>query len=472
MDKSEPLPSFASGSSRSGAAPGLSRARRAAQWSALYAAAILLLPAIYNGFPFIFADTGGYLIRPFEGTLELGRSALYGAFLAAAIPLDFWPNVIVQALLCAWVIGLVLRTQGLERPATAIAVAAALCAGTSLPWYADQLMPDVFLPLSVLAIYLVAFTSWKLRTCEIVALLATIAFAIAAHMAIFAVILLLFAFFAVLRAVARHISLRRPRLSLPAAGIIAGTALALVSNYMITGTATFTPGGSSFLFARLLQDGFVKSYLDRNCPSPALSLCTYRNALPTIGDNWLWGGSPLVKLGGWRAFAPEADRIIVGSLLQQPVAQVRAAMTDTFVQLVAVATGEGFGADDNGYTDWTLREYAPQTMARFRATAQQRNTIDFRPINILHVPLALAATFSLPILVVLCWRRRAASAALGLTVFSALAANAAVCATFSGVDDRYQCRIVSIAVLAAALACYELLQGQRRSAPVRETALS
>ena len=42
-------------------------------------------------------------------------------------------------------------------------------------------MPDVFLPLSVLAIYLVAFTSWKLRTCEIVALLATIAFAIAAH---------------------------------------------------------------------------------------------------------------------------------------------------------------------------------------------------------------------------------------------------------------------------------------------------
>ena len=384
MDKSEPLPSFASGSSRSGAAPGLSRARRAAQWSALYAAAILLLPAIYNGFPFIFADTGGYLICPFEGTLELGRSALYGAFLAAAIPLDFWPNVIVQALLCAWVIGLVLRTQGLERPATAIAVAAALCAGTSLPWYADQLMPDVFLPLSVFAIYLVAFTSWKLRTCEIVALLATIAFAIAAHMAIFAVILLLFAFFAVLRAVARHISLRRPRLSLPAAGIIAGTALALVSNYMITGAATFTPGGALFCSrgccrtdsSRLTSTATAQV---RRCRSD-LSRCAADE-----GDDWLWGGSPLVKLGGWRAFAPEADRIIVGSLLQQPVAQVRAAMTDTFVQLVAVATGEGFGADDNGYTDWTLREYAPQTMARFRATAQQRNTIDFRPINILDV---------------------------------------------------------------------------------------
>ena len=41
-------------------------------------AVLMLLPAIYNGFPFIYADTGGYVARPFEGTLELGRSALYG----------------------------------------------------------------------------------------------------------------------------------------------------------------------------------------------------------------------------------------------------------------------------------------------------------------------------------------------------------------------------------------------------------
>ena len=38
----------------------------------------LMAPALWNGFPLIFPDTGGYLDRPVFGTLGLGRSALYG----------------------------------------------------------------------------------------------------------------------------------------------------------------------------------------------------------------------------------------------------------------------------------------------------------------------------------------------------------------------------------------------------------
>jgi hypothetical protein len=70
----------------------------------------LLSPAIWNGFPLIFADTGGYLARAFDGTLEIGRSALYGAFLATDIPLQFWPNVFIQSALTLWILALVLRT--------------------------------------------------------------------------------------------------------------------------------------------------------------------------------------------------------------------------------------------------------------------------------------------------------------------------------------------------------------------------
>lgn len=430
-------------------------------------ATLMLLPAIYNGFPFIYADTGGYVARPFEGTLELGRSALYGAFLAAGIPLDFWPNIVVQALLCAWVVGLVLRAHGLGRPAIAIAVTAALCLGTSLPWYADMLMPDVFLPLAVLALYLLAFAWPSLHGWEIVALIALLAFAIAAHMSIFAVLLLLFSLFVLLRAAAKWALPPRPRLSFAAAGLAAGAALALASNYLIAGTAAFTPGGPTFLFARMLQDGFVKTYLDRNCPNAALSLCPYRNALPPLADDWLWdGSSALYRLGGWQAFAPEARRIIVGSLAQQPGAHLRAAVTGTLAQLRMVATGEGIDNKYNWHAEWELRNFAPAAMQRFYAAAQQHNAIDFRRLNLLQVPLALGATLSLALFIVLCWRRRPLGAALGLCVFVALIGNAAVCATFSGVVDRYQSRIVSIAVLAAALLCYELLkQRRRRSAP-------
>src|SRR5262249_43313662 len=64
--------------------------------------AMLLVPALWNGFPFIFADTGGYLARPYLHQLDLGRSALYGLFLALGVGFDFWPVVLVQAVVCAW----------------------------------------------------------------------------------------------------------------------------------------------------------------------------------------------------------------------------------------------------------------------------------------------------------------------------------------------------------------------------------
>lgn len=450
---------------------------RVLRWPATCAAmaGIMLLPALWNGFPFVFADTGGYLIRPFMGTLELGRSALYGAFLAAGISLDFWPCVIVQALLCACLISLVLRTQGLTRPATALAVVVAMCVCTSLPWYAGQLMPDVFMPLAVLATYLIAFAAPQLRRFEIAALAAIIAFAIAAHMSILAVLLVLFALFAVLRLAATSASSLRPRLDLPAAGLAAGIALALFSNYLIAGAATFTPGGVNFLFARILQDGLVETYLDRNCPSPGLTLCAYRGEkLPDENDEWLWDGdSPLRALGGWRVFAPQATRIIVGSIEHQPLANIRAAAIDSYAQLVSVATGDGFDDTENWHTEWAIRTYAPQAAPSFLADRQQHNAINFDPINTwLQMPLALGTTLLLPLLVPLCWRRHPSAAALGLTVFIAVLANATICATFSGINDRYQSRIVSIAVLAAGLAAYELVQSRRRNAVAAAMLLS
>src|SRR5262245_58232857 len=98
--------------------------------------AALLWPALVNGFPLVFYDTGGYLARPFEQTLDIGRSALYGTFLFLGIPLDFWPNIVAQAMLAAWLVILMLRTHGFGgRPILALLVVLALAALTSLPWY-------------------------------------------------------------------------------------------------------------------------------------------------------------------------------------------------------------------------------------------------------------------------------------------------------------------------------------------------
>jgi hypothetical protein len=423
----------------------------------------LLAPALWNGFPLIFADTGGYLLRPIEGTLGLGRSALYGAFLAPGIGLEFWPNVLVQAALAIWIITLTLRTHldGL-RPATALLVVLALAGLTSLPWTASQLMPDIFVPLAALALHLLALRPTQLRTIEIAGLCAVTAFAIASHMSILGMGLALLLAYAVMVPLAARLALPRPRLALPAAALFAGIGLALTSNAIIGGQFAFTPGGANFLFGRLVQDGIVSRYLDRMCPDPTLRLCAYRNELPMPAVDWMWWSeSPFQKLGSSKEFTPEAERIIVGTLRTDPGAHIVTAVKDTWQQLVTLGTGDGVNPDNNQHAVWVLSTHAPNAMARFNAAAQQRDLFDFTAINWVQVPLALLATAAMPILVLRLRQRRPAVAALALSALLALLANAAICGIFSNPDARYQSRLAPIAALAVLVAVLDTRRSRR-----------
>jgi hypothetical protein len=425
---------------------------------------VLLAPTMWNGFPFVFADTGGYLARPFERTLELGRSAFYGAFLALGIRLDFWPNVVLQAILTAWVLVLTLRAHGLgSRPGLAVGLVVALALLTSLPWYVGQLIPDILAPLAVLALYLLAFRSPALRRVEAALLIALIAAAIASHMVVLALAVLLIGAFAVMRALASLLRLPPTRLSMPALAVAAGLVLAPLSNLMIAGTFAFTPGGTTFVFGRLLQDGIVARYLADRCPDPTLKLCTVRDALPSGGDDWLWGpDSALHKLGGWAAFEPEAGRIVRESLLIYPGEHLAAALAAAARQFVTLKTGDGIRSQDNHHALSVFRRLAPNVVDRFGASRQQHDWFDFTILNAIQVPLALVCIALLPLLVLAPRDHVSRStAALALTVLVALIANAAICGVFSNPSDRYQNRLAWLAPFAVMVAALRLEPGRR-----------
>ncbi|MBV9956735.1 MAG: hypothetical protein JOZ70_15960, partial [Pseudolabrys sp.] len=250
------------------------------------AVALLLSPAIWNGYPLIFPDTGGYLARTFQGTLEFGRSALYGAFLRLGLPFDFWPNVIAQAALIAWLVYLTLRTHGLAHAVIFLLVAVmVLIDASSLPWYVGQLMPDILLPAAVLALHLLAFRRAALTRWERAGLVLVVAAAIASHMGTLALCLALIVILAVSMPLYRPwLRTGPPRLGLPAAAVIAGLILAPLSNLAITGQFAFTPGGESFLFGRLVQDGIVARYLKDKCPDPKIALCAHIERVPDSAD--------------------------------------------------------------------------------------------------------------------------------------------------------------------------------------------
>ena len=89
--------------------------RDRARWAfaILLSMALLSAPAIWNRFPLLQYDTGGYLARWYEPYLVPSRSVAYGLILNAGAALSFWPVVLAQSALTVWVIALILRVHGL-----------------------------------------------------------------------------------------------------------------------------------------------------------------------------------------------------------------------------------------------------------------------------------------------------------------------------------------------------------------------
>jgi hypothetical protein len=428
----------------------------------------LLWPALWNGFPIVFYDTGGYFDSAMSGLLANGRSALYGAFLRLGIPSVFWGNIVVQAGVVAWLLVLSLRAHHLGgRPGLALAITLALAALTSLPWYVAQLMPDVWLPAAVLALYLLAFRARVLRRSEQIALGVVVAFALAGHMATLAVMAGLLVPLALWPAFARRWQWPSPVLSRPALAVAAGVLLILLSNLAITGRFALIPGGTNFLFGRLVHTGIAARYLAEHCPDPSLRLCAYRDTLPTEGDTWLWDAeSPLWKMGGWDEFEPEARRILFASLRAYPAEHLRVAIRAALLQFVLVETGD-YITPWTWHTHGMFEKHTPEIYPTFLAARQQKTGFDFTWINIVHVPVALASIAGLPLVVVLARRRRVrkSAAAFALTVFIALLGNAAICGALSNPHSRYQSRLVWLAPLALIIAA----GSRRRSASLPDS---
>src|SRR5664279_4614525 len=111
--------------------------RRRALWAlaVFLSLALLMAPALWNGFALLQYDTGGYLARWYEGYLVPSRAVVYGLMLNAGVPFAFWPVLLLQSALTVWIVALMLRAHGLgNRPLTLFDIIAALSALTTLPW--------------------------------------------------------------------------------------------------------------------------------------------------------------------------------------------------------------------------------------------------------------------------------------------------------------------------------------------------
>jgi hypothetical protein len=434
--------------------------------AAVVSLGLLMAPAIWNGFPLLQWDTGGYLARWYEGTLVPSRAVVYGLILTAGVPLSFWPVLLLQSGLTVWITALMLRAHGLGgRPLLLTAIVAALSVGTTLPWLTAILLTDIFCGLGVMALYLLLMRAEVLSHRERIGLIVLIAIAAATHSATLAVLMALQAA-AVLLWLVRRERIPARRLSDGIFALALGALIVFSADYAVAKRLAWTPGGFALSFGRMLQDGIVNKYLDEHCPDPHLRLCAYKDQLPRDADKWFWGSPLFNKLGRFDGLGNEMETIATRSLVDYPGLQFETALIATGRQLIDVHTGEGVLAWVM-HTYGIIERYTPQLAPAMHAARQQRYELSFKAINDVHYPLALFCMALLPVLVLLSWRG-AVAAEIGefaVTCVLALLANAFVCGALSDPHDRYGARMVWLAGFTVAMAFAYALDRRRRAQP-------
>src|SRR5215510_5116500 len=415
---------------------------------AVAAALILLAPALWNGFPLLQFDTGGYFARWHEGRLEESRSTVYGAFLQLLSWPNFWPVVVAQTLFTVWILWLLLRSLDLGGRARVLPITvAALSILTALPWLTSQLITDIMAGLAVLALYLVVMRGHALATWERFALIGFIAFAVATHNATLAVLMLLVAAGLVFALFHRKL--------VPLAGVgrgalalALGAALLVTTNYAVARKLSWTPGGIALLFGRMLNEGIAQRFLAEHCPDSRFKLCDHQSELPSDADKFFWGESVFDRLGRFKGMNVEMATIVLESLADYPGEQIKGAAIATGRQLVMVNTGYGVNTEV-WHTYGMIGNYAPQMEPAMEAAHHHQHDLNFAAINRVHVPVAYLAMLVLIAVIALASRheRLARVRHLAITVALALLANAFVCGALSNPHDRYGARMVWLAVL-------------------------
>jgi len=433
---------------------------------AIVALALMLLSiAVWNGFPMTFYDTGAYILQGMANYFVPERAPVYSYFIRFAGGQEsLWYVALVQTSIIGFAMVEFARA---EAPRTSLwqmlGIGAFLCAFSSIAWVSAEIEPDCFTAVVVLASWLLAFRARSLGIVRSFLLVVASALAIASHPSHLGLSAGLIA----VAAAVGVVSLLRPGLVpktnvvLPAAALALAISGTLVANYVLTKHVFLSRSGAVFMTARMIEDGVAKRVLDDTCPGSHFLLCGYKDNLPATADDYLWENpSPFNKLGRFRGTAKESQAIMTEGFRRYPFREGGAMLWNGVRQFLMFRTGDGI-APQEWVLDTEFKNFLPRQMKAYSEAKQQRGAFSFVLLNVVHVGLAALALFVLGVLVVRQWRNWKAIA-LPAFMLTAFVGNALVCGALSGPHDRYQGRLIWVAVFVVILTARPALLALRR----------
>lgn len=433
-------------------------------------AGLLLCVALWNGYPTVYPDTASYMYTGAFGiAFQPFRSPGYSVFIErTGFGVTPWFTIIAQAMVvvavlyetCKYFIG----GESKVRDHCLLAIAAVLAAFTSLPWETSLLMPDVFAGVVFLSLFLLAFHA-RLNWAERFGLGAIAAVGVGAHISLLPIAALFVGAFAIVK-LARW----TPRNSPPAASTLPWLIVPLLAAGLWTANMnrsmglgfTISPSGNEYLMGRLLEDGLAGDFLGENCPQRPFVACRYLNDLPRTPEQFLFWHPLLRAMNG---NGDELREIVRGTLAAYPLRFAWNSTKHTLRQLVQLRTGDevrGLALGAPNATGKVILEVFPRDVEAYAYS----KLIQGRLVGLTKV-VAVIDT-------VVFWLSAFACFVLAIrgteekwnwffySVVAYLLFNAAVCATFAGVYDRYQARVAWLIPLCLAIfVCRRVTDRQR-----------
>ena len=432
---------------------------------------IFMAPALINGFPLVYSDSGTYLVTAIIGRIPPDRPIYYSLFL---LPLhwrtNLWLPIAAQAAITIAVLDIFLRRTCPALSRFQLALQLCCLAGlTSLPFFASQIMPDIFTPLMILSLCILIFRPLDVTAGERLFLYAVFLASLCFHQANFLLAIMTLVFALPCRWLFDGGWNRIVRQSLaPGSLLVLGMGLLLMPNYLVHHELVIARGNGIFLLAKLLDDGPGLDYLEAKCRIQRYSICSQVPAIrqhqeavssmqtSTSTMTWfLWSG-PREAAGDWDGLAPYASSVALTAILDEPGRFVLASLRGFAHQLVLFGTGDGLVVyGPNTLISLVLRNFFPSDVNQSYLTSlQQTGRLNLAIISDLHKMIVIISLLLIMSLIVDVLRSERTLGAIASTLLFALIANAAITGALSDPIDRYQSRISGLVVVAAMTLVY------------------
>jgi hypothetical protein len=477
-------------------APGFVSIERGWFKIATYAALVVLFlwPAIYNGQPFFYPDTGAY-IRGFDagvvwltgkrsawttwasalpdpqGTSDkpsvkrtkslqspsfiiAGRSVSYGALLYLGELLGgLWASVVIQAAFALAAVSLTLKHFKLFTLPNLLVTAGVLGLVSSLPFFAAFLLPDVFAGLSLLAAANLLALGDRLKRWERVFWLSILTAAVIFHPSHLAIVLMLLGAAIIGRLVSAKIS-PVGTMALVLAAII-GLASEIGFGLIVEKVLKVQVSRPPVIMGRIIADGTGAAYLREKCPQAGFVVCKFVDRLKSNSDAFLWDRDGIYRpaqITERKALGEEQYRFAAAVLAYDPVGQITATLSDGVQQLKAMGLSDFTDGAEQAFAQ--LPPVYAEQMISSRLWQQDFPIASFSKLTV------LVAMFSLIFIVVTLikhWNTISASQKLFcFVIFLGQFANALICGGLSGPHERYQARLAWLIPLVALLLYYQI----------------